>query len=73
MNKAFRFKNLDCADCAAKLERKLAEIDGINSISVNFIFQKMIVDFDETRKDEIFAKMKKTINDFEPDMVIMGL
>ena len=57
MNKAFRFKNLDCADCAAKLERKLAEIDGINSISVNFIFQKMIVDFDETRKDEIFAKM----------------
>ncbi len=73
MNKAFRFKNLDCADCAAKLERKLAEIDGINSISVNFIFQKMIVDFDETRKDEIFAKMKKTINDFEPDMVVMGL
>ena len=65
MNKAFRFKNLDCADCA--------EIDGINSISVNFIFQKMIVDFDETRKDEIFAKMKKTINDFEPDMVVMGL
>ena len=73
MNKAFRFKNLDCADCAAKLERKLAEIDGINTISVNFIFQKMIVDFDETRKDEIFAKMKKTINDFEPDMVVMGL
>ena len=73
MNKAFRFKNLDCADCAAKLERKLAEIDGINSISVNFIFQKMIVDFDETRKDEIFAKMKKTINDFEPDMGVMGL
>lgn len=73
MNKAFRFKNLDCADCAANLERKLAEIDGINSISVNFIFQKMIVDFDETRKDEIFAKMKKTINDFEPDMVVMGL
>ena len=33
----------------------------------------MIVDFDETRKDEIFAKMKKTINDFEPDMVVMGL
>ena len=73
MTKAFRFKNLDCADCAAKLERKLAEIDGVNSKSVNFIFQKMIVDFDETRKDEVFAQMKKTIKDFEPDMVVIGL
>lgn len=73
MNKAFRFKNLDCADCAAKLERKLAAIDGINEIRVNFIFQKILVDFDESKKENVFSEMKRVIKGFEPDMVVIGL
>lgn len=73
MNKAFRFKNLDCADCAAKLERKLAAIDGINEIRVNFIFQKILVDFDESKKESVFSEMKRVIKGFEPDMVVIGL
>ena len=73
MNKAFRFKNLDCADCAAKLERNLSSIDGINSIRVDFLFQKILLDYDETKKDQVFADMKKNIADFEPDMVVLGL
>lgn len=73
MNKAFRFKNLDCADCAAKLERKLAAIDGINEIRVNFIFQKILVDFDESKKELVFSEMKRVIKGFEPDMVVIGL
>ena len=40
MTKAYKLKDLDCAACAAKLESHLAKIDGVNKVSVNFIFQK---------------------------------
>ncbi len=73
MNKAFKLKNLDCADCAAKLERKLAAIDGVNEIRVNFIFQKILLDYDETKKDAVFAQIKQTMHDFDPDIVAVGL
>lgn len=73
MNKAYRLKDLDCAACAAKLESHLAKIDGVSSVSVNFMYQKLIVDFDETRKDEILAEIKRVTNQIEPEVKILGL
>ncbi len=73
MNKAFRLKDLDCAACAAKLQSHLEKIDGINSVSVNFIYQKMIVDFDEAKKDEVFAQIKSVTAKVEPEVKILGL
>ena len=32
MKKVVRIKNLDCANCAAALERAVAKIDGVNSV-----------------------------------------
>ena len=58
MNKAFRLKDLDCAACAAKLQSHLEKIDGINSVSVNFIYQKMIVDFDEAKKTKFLLRLR---------------
>ncbi len=73
MNKAFRLKDLDCAACAAKLESHLAKINGVNSVSVNFMYQKLLVDFDEARKDEILAEIKRVTNQIEPEVKILGL
>ncbi len=73
MNKAFKLRNLDCADCAAKLERKLAAIDGVNEIRVNFIFQKMLLDYDENRKQEVFAEIKRVVAEFDDGIVVVGL
>lgn len=73
MNKAFKLRNLDCADCAAKLERKLAAIDGVNEIRVNFIFQKMLLDYDENRKQEVFAEIKRIVDEFDDGIVVVGL
>lgn len=71
MKKVVRIKNLDCANCAAALERAVAKIDGVNSVNVSFIGEKMIVDFDETKNviDEIKATAKK----LEPDWEFIGL
>ncbi|MCZ6104874.1 heavy-metal-associated domain-containing protein [Campylobacter ureolyticus] len=68
--KKFKLKNLDCANCAAKIEENVAKIDGVNSVSVNFFTTTMKIDFDENRSDEIIENIRKIIKKFEPDTVL---
>ena len=71
MKKVVRIKNLDCANCAAALERAVAKIDGVNSVNVSFIGEKMTLDYDENKNvlDEIKTVAKK----LEPDWEFIGL
>lgn len=68
--KKFNLKNLDCANCAAKIEENVAKIDGVNSVIVNFFTTTMKIDFDENRSDEIIENIRKIIKKFEPDTVL---
>ena len=68
--KKFNLKNLDCANCAAQIEANVAKIDGVNSVSVNFLTTTMKIDFDENRSDEIMENIRKIIKKFEPDTVL---
>ena len=67
MKKTFRMENLDCANCAAKMEAAIKKLDGVNDCSVNFFAQKMILDADEARFDEIVAKAAAAIRKVDPD------
>lgn len=64
---------VDCANCAAAVERKLAELDGIESVSISFMAQKMIVQYsdgvDEAAK---IMEMLKVARKVEPDFEIEG-
>lgn len=68
--KKFNLKNLDCANCAAQIEANVAKIDGVNSVSVNFLTTTMKIDFDENRRDEIIEKIKQIIKKLEPDTIL---
>ena len=68
--KKFKLKNLDCANCAAQIEANVAKIDGVNSVSVNFLTTTMKIDFDENRRDEIIEKIKQVIKKLEPDTIL---
>ncbi|MCZ6173324.1 cation transporter [Campylobacter ureolyticus] len=68
--KKFNLKNLDCANCAAQIEANVAKIDGVNSVSVNFLTTTMKIDFDENRSDEIIENIRKIIKKLEPDTVL---
>ncbi|MCI6641952.1 MULTISPECIES: heavy-metal-associated domain-containing protein [Campylobacter] len=68
--KKFNLKNLDCANCAAKIEENVAKIDGVNSVSVNFLTTTMKIDFDENKSEEIIENIRKIIKKFEPDTVL---
>lgn len=71
MKKKFKLENLECANCAAKMEALIKKIDGVNDASVNFIMQKLTIDADENRFDEIMKEAQKTCSKIEPDCKIL--
>ena len=70
MKKTFELEDLDCANCAAKMERGIEKIKGVNSVSVDFMTQKIVLDCDDNAVDEIIAEMKKVCHKIEPDCII---
>lgn len=70
MIKTYKVQNLDCANCAAKLERALSKIDGVNSAGVNFFAQKITLDIADDRSAEVIADVRKTCKKVEPDMEV---
>lgn len=64
-------EDLDCANCAAKMEQAIAKIDAVNSAKVNFISQRMTIEADETQFDEIMKKVIKVCHKIEPDCKII--
>ena len=67
MKKAFKLEDLDCANCAAKMEAAIKKLDGVKSASVNYFTQKMILEADDERFDEILKQAVKCISKVEPD------
>ena len=64
---------IDCADCAAKLERAVAGLDGVEKVSVNFITQKLVLTAPEALMDSLTAALLKTARRIEPDCEITAL
>ena len=71
MKKTFNLIDLDCANCAAKMENAIKEIDGVNYASVSFMTQKMTVDADDAQFDKIMKKAVKICRRIEPDCEIV--
>ena len=70
MKKTYQHTDLDCANCAAKMETAIKKIDGVSDASVSFMTQKMTVDADDSRFDEIMKQVVKACKKVEPDCVI---
>ena len=62
---------VDCANCAAAVERKLSELEGVEKVSVSYMAQKMIVDYAEgTDEKSKLREMLKVARKIEPDFEI---
>ncbi len=71
MKKVFRLKDLDCANCAAKMEDAIKKIDGVNDASVSFLAQKMTIDAVDDRFDAIMKEVQAVCAKVEPDCKIL--
>jgi len=67
MKKTYKIENLDCAGCAAKIESAIAKIDGVDSATVSFVTQKLKIEADESRIEDIMKVAEKTCRRVEPD------
>ena len=67
MKKVIAMQDLDCANCAAKMEQAIRKIDGVQSCSINFMLQRMTLELDENNSAEIINQIKAAIKKIEPD------
>lgn len=51
-----KIKGLDCANCANELERAIEKIDGVDKVNINFITEKMELEYDDKNEEEILKK-----------------
>ena len=70
MKKTYLLDEIDCANCAAKLEAAIKKVDGVNSAAVNFFAQKLIIDIDDDRFDAVMTDVLKVCKKMEPDCKI---
>ena len=71
MKKTFKMVDLDCANCAAKMEEAIKKIDGVTNASVNFMTQKMTLEADDAKFDAIVKEAVKVCKKVEPDCEIV--
>lgn len=71
MRKSFKLQDLECANCAAKMEEGIKRIEGVNAAYISFMTQKLVLDADETRLDEVLDEAQRICTSIEPDCVIL--
>lgn len=70
MKKVVKLENLDCANCAAKMEDGVSKIEGVEKVSVSFLMQKMTIVAADEKMEDILKQAEKVIRKVEPDVVI---
>ena len=70
MKNKFKINGLDCANCAAKLESEIQKVEGVSDASISFMTERLVIECEENKKQEIMDKVKKVIKKEEPDVTI---
>lgn len=71
MKKTFKLEDLDCANCAAKMEAAIKKLDGVKDATVSFMTQKMTIEAEDERFDEVVKAAVKCIARVEPDCRVL--
>ena len=71
MKKVFKLEDLECANCAAKMEAAIKKLDGVEDATVSFMTQKLTLVADDEKFDDIIKKAAKVCKKVEPDCKII--
>ncbi len=71
MKRVYKLEDLECANCAAKMEKAINELNGVNNATVSYLHQKLVIDADDERIDEILKEAQKIMKKIEPDCRIV--
>lgn len=71
MKKVYKLRDLDCANCAQKMEEHIKKLSGVQNASVSFLTQKLTLEADSAVFDEVLKQVVKTCKKIEPDCEIL--
>ena len=71
MKKTFKLIDLDCANCASKMEDAIRRIDGVTAVTVSFMTQKLTLEAEDSRFDAILKEAVRVCKKIEPDCQIV--
>ena len=71
MTKTYKLQDLDCANCARKMEDAIRKLEGVTEVHVNFLTQKMILTADDARFEDIVKEAVKCIRRVDPDCQVV--
>lgn len=71
MRKTFKLDEIDCANCAQKLQDAICKLDGVEKVTVNFLTQKLTLTAADDRFDEVLDRVVALTADIEPDCEIL--
>ena len=72
MKKTYRLMDLDCANCAAKMENRIGKINGVTSASISFMTQKLTLEAQDDRFDDILSEVKKAVKKVDSAVELVG-
>lgn len=70
MKKKFVIEGIDCANCASKMEEAINKIEGVNSATINFFAEKLTIDADDDKFEDIVAQAEKACNKVDRGVTI---
>lgn len=73
MKAVLKLEGLDCANCAAKIEREVQKIDGVQEANVTFMTQKMTIIADDDKIESIVDEATKLTKKLEGDVEVKRL
>lgn len=71
MKKVYKMKDLDCANCAAKMEAAINKIPGVKSARMNFMMQKLTIETDEEDITAILEEAQKVVKKVDAETEIL--
>ena len=70
MKRSFKLENLDCANCAAKMEEAITKLDSVDKAVISFMTQRLTIET-ENDMDEVLDQCQKAIDKVEDDCRIV--
>ncbi len=71
VKKTYMMEDLDCANCARKMQDAVCKLEGVDDCEINFMMQKMIIEYDDENEDKILKQVKKCVKRVEPDCTVL--
>ncbi|WP_423739199.1 heavy metal translocating P-type ATPase [Clostridium thermarum] len=74
IKKEFLLEGLCCANCAAKIEKEVSELDGVKVALVDFVSTKLVLEIDNPSKQRtVTEKVNEIVKRIEPDVKVIQL